>query len=432
MRIRFVVCLFLILILVSAASALDLKQVYIAIDHSGNAVITATYNENPAEYFSVKTASDTVLSEQLSERIHRSTSLICTGYGVSGIRVSQFADVSGNRFETPEIDFSDALSAIPASYHIGIQPDVTIVFPDGYYVVQKSTSVIRPVSHTVSSTRSTTPPLPSGECRQKKTPVSGIIPDQLVPVAAVGAGVAVTAAGLSTLGSLLSTWFAHILAYFQNMIGGMFAGKLADRTKEKRKESAVSPVRSPGLTRREVLVLIAGAVIIGVLLLYAARSPFDPTLIAIYIVMGGIALIAHEVAHWYYNRKYRGQTEVQFWGLGAVIMAITSAVFGCAFAQPTLTVVRSEAPLEKKQIGHIMLAGPLFSIAFALCCLALFPLGGIYRTAGTVGFSVNLLVGVFELLPISPCEGKEIWHWNKIVWAILFIPMMLVYLVVNV
>jgi len=428
---RFLIFIVLILFLIPAVSAFDLKQVYISIDRSGDAVITATYNENPAEFVGIKTASATVLPSQIGNQVQRPTSVICTNYGISGIRVSNFADVNGNRFETPKVDLTAAQASLPSGYSIGVQPDVTIVFPDGYSVVQKSASVIEPVSHTLSA-KSKSPPPPPGQCTEKKTPVSGIIPDQLVPAAAVGAGVAVTAFGLSTFGSLISAWFAHIIAYLQNMIGGIFAGKLADRSKEKRKEAQAPVKQSKGLTRKEILILSAGAVIIGILILYAARLPFTPTLVTIYIVMGGIALIAHEIAHWYFNRKYKSQTEVQFWGLGAVIMAFTAGVFGCAFAQPTLTIVRSEAPLDKRQIGHIMLAGPLFSIAFALCSLALLPLGGLYKTAGEVGFSVNVLVGVFELLPLSPCEGKEIWHWNKYVWALVFIPMLLVYLIVNV
>ncbi|MFA6225529.1 MAG: hypothetical protein WC620_04955 [Methanoregula sp.] len=113
-------------------------------------------------------------------------------------------------------------------------------------------------------------------------------------------------------------------------------------------------------------------------------------------------------------------------------MFLTAWLFGNVFAQPTLTVIRSQIPLEKRSLGLIMLSGPVFSILIAIACLFLIHLGGVFRTAGMLGFSINLLTGVFELLPITPCDGKEVYVWNKCVWALIFIPLVLVYFLVNI
>lgn len=79
-----------------------------------------------------------------------------------------------------------------------------------------------------------------------------------------------------------------------------------------------------------------------------------------------------------------------------------------------------------------MLSGPVFSILIAIACLLLIPLGGIFRTAGMLGFSINLLAAVFKLLPITPCDGKDVFSWNKFVWVLVFFPLVLVYFLVNI
>ncbi len=38
----------------SSASAFELHQVYITVDHRGNAVMDVTYRDNPAEYLGMK------------------------------------------------------------------------------------------------------------------------------------------------------------------------------------------------------------------------------------------------------------------------------------------------------------------------------------------------------------------------------------------
>jgi hypothetical protein len=186
-----------------------------------------------------------------------------------------------------------------------------------------------------------------------------------------------------------------------------------------------------GFTRSELMVIVIGAVILGVLFFYAARLPLDPAKIAVYIVMGGIALMTHEIAHWYMNRKYQSTTEIQFWGMGTILMALTSWLFGSVFAQPTLTVVHEKEPLEKRNLGIVMLSGPVMSLIIAFACLLLIPLGGLFVTAGTIGFSINLLQAVFEMLPVTSCDGRGVYLWNKGVWAVIFIPLLLIYFIAN-
>ena len=435
-----------LLVLIPTVSAFDLQQVYIQIDPQGDATITITYQDNPVEYLGIKTyiATSSPAIEKYQKSLLQSNGktedfkILCASPGAAKLSYPHFASVNGREYSTDAFDLSSygvESQQIMANYNypVDLNADAVIVFPDGYSVEQKGVTRIDPISHTLSD-KKTSPPAPDASCKEdKQLPLSGIIPDEAAPVVAVGAGVAMTGLGLTAFGSAFSAWLAKLLVFVQNALGQVIQGRLSEDEKKKRALTrAESKEIALGFTQRELGVIAVGAVIIGLLFFFAARKPFDLTTVAIYVIMGGLALCAHEIAHWYLNRKYQCSTEVQFWGLGSIIMFLTAWLFGNVFAQPTLTVVRSRIPLEKRSLGLIMLSGPVFSILIAIACLFLIPLGGIFRTAGMLGFSINLLAGVFELLPVTPCDGKEVFAWNKFVWALVFIPLVLIYFLVNI
>jgi len=96
-----------------------------------------------------------------------------------------------------------------------------------------------------------------------------------------------------------------------------------------------------------------------------------------------------------------------------------------------MTQVHEKAPLEKRSLGLIMLSGLVLSVLIAFGCLLLIPLGGLFVTAGMIGFSINLLEAVFEMLPIKPCDGRDVYFWNTAVWAVVFTPLILIYFIAN-
>jgi len=446
MRCSLALVLVFLLVLISPVSAFDLQQVYIQIDPQGDATITITYQDNPVEYLGIKTfiAISSPAIENYQRSLMQSSgkttdfTILCASPGAAKLNFPHFASVNGREYSTDEFDLASygvKSQQVMANYNypLDFSADAIVVFPDGYSVEQKGVTHLAPVSHTLSD-KMISPRAPDASCKKdKQLPLSGIIPDEAAPAVAVGAGVAMTGLGLTAFGSAFSAWLAKLLIFVQNAFGQVIQGRLSEDEKKKRALlAAESKEIAFGFTQREIGVIVVGAVIIGLLFFFAARTPFDVTTVAIYIIMGGLALCAHEIAHWYLNRKYQCSTEVQFWGLGSIIMFLTAWLFGNVFAQPTLTVVRSQVPLEKRSLGLIMLSGPVFSILIAIACLFLIPLGGVFRTAGMLGFSINLLAGVFELLPVTPCDGKEVFSWNRFVWALVFVPLLLIYFLVNI
>jgi hypothetical protein len=71
-------------------------------------------------------------------------------------------------------------------------------------------------------------------------------------------------------------------------------------------------------------------------------------------------------------------------------------------------------------------------VLFALLFLPLVLLGGIFVTVGTIGFSMNLLNGLYELMPFKPMDGKDVYKWNKVWWCVAFFPLLFFYLTVTI
>jgi hypothetical protein len=441
---RLCAVLLFLLLMVSAVQALDLQKTDIRVLPSGDAEITLLYSDNPAEYLGIKAfaaspsaAMEKILGPAISKNGEPlDVKIECVGSGVAQVTVTGFADRQGDTYWTPEITLGGDTAATlqdQSMYPLDLNSDVIIVFPDGYATERQNSPVIPGATHTISGGKTYDAPQVPASCKTRKDlPLSGIIPDEVAPVAAAGVGVAATAAGVSLFGSSLSIWFAKLASFIQNALGQVLQGRLSDREKAARTITySEASGTILGISKKEVGVIAIGAVIIGVLFIFAARIPVTLETVAIYIIMGGVALVFHEIAHWYLNKKYHATTEVQLWGLGTVIMALTAWLFGSVFAQPTLTLVYTETPLEKRSLGLIMLSGPALSLVIAFVCLCMIPFGGIWKTAGSVGFSINLLTAVFDMLPISPCDGKIVYAWDRIVWAVVAIPLLLLYFVVN-
>ena len=120
----------------------------------------------------------------------------------------------------------------------------------------------------------------------------------------------------------------------------------------------------------------------------------------------------------------------------ALLLALISQgqfIFAAPGAVYVMPMVRSygwDYTVNRREMGWISIAGPLANIAIGASFLVMANLGnilgGIYYYAfiaiGLYGFRVNLLLAAFNLLPFGPLDGRKIFSWNPIIWAIITIP----------
>ena len=281
------------------------------------------------------------------------------------------------------------------------------------------------------STATTTVPAPATVVASVPAKPSPLMPAKLAPVAAVVTGVAISVAGSFAAGNtVLSRIWGKITALLRNFTGSESAGMMNVIEIEKR---GIRPAENLsavllGISSREFLVIAISTLGFAAAFILQDHLAIVLTTVLIFVCAGGIATILHDLGHKYCAYRAGCITEYQFWGLGAVTMLLTAWLFGNAFAKPSRTLIRGGNEPSPEVAALIRLAGPLVSMAVATVSLFLIPLGGLFALAGTAGFSMNLLNAVFSLVPVKPNDGVEVWAWNRLVWATVFIPLFALYL----
>jgi parallel beta-helix repeat protein len=190
--------------------------------------------------------------------------------------------------------------------------------------------------------------------------------------------------------------------------------------------------RLSSLLQNNITVSIIGAFILGGA--FTLISSIDKT-IEIFLILsliGGIVGVVPRAVQYFAAGKYRMKTEYRMWWGGIIIIFITTLIgnlFGVArvFGQPVKTKIEQEESYERREIALVMLSGPLVSVLLSGGFLLLYMMQGTYAILAIQGLNMSLLAALVSFLPISPMEGERVFKWNKIVWVIIFVPILLAY-----
>ena len=183
-----------------------------------------------------------------------------------------------------------------------------------------------------------------------------------------------------------------------------------------------------GLSYRELAFAGISIGLLATAFTFAGRLNVSMTTVFLFILMGAIAVIGHELITNIIARQNQCDSEFRMWGLGALILFANAGLFGLAFGKPSRTLVAGTQHLSDRDRGMLMLIGPLVNVIFALISLYLIPLGGLLGAAGAIGFPINIMLGLYVLIPVHPMKGKVIFQWNRLVWAVFFIPLVILYI----
>lgn len=154
---------------------------------------------------------------------------------------------------------------------------------------------------------------------------------------------------------------------------------------------------------------------IGVSLVFAiAMTGLKGTLfiaIPIALITGGIGFLLHEMAHKYVAQRYRCWAEFRA-NNGALLIGLALSLFGVILLAPGGVYIRGAT---KNQHGKIALAGPMMNVIlavlfFGMTRIVAAPLLG---AIAQFGFQINAFLGLFNLIPVFPFDGRAVWLWNK-------------------
>ncbi len=135
----------------------------------------------------------------------------------------------------------------------------------------------------------------------------------------------------------------------------------------------------------------------------------------------GSGFILHELMHKFVAQWYGHWAEfrAQLWGLAAPIPLVLA--LGVIFAAPGAVVISGF--VRQNENGIISAAGPFTNLVIALIALPFTLRIGTAETFGhdlaSAALQVNAVLGIFNLIPFGPLDGRKVLRWNKAVYFVL-------------
>ena len=101
--------------------------------------------------------------------------------------------------------------------------------------------------------------------------------------------------------------------------------------------------------------------------------------------------------------------------------------FGILFAAPGAVMIYG-GKVGRRENGRISLAGPLSNLLLGLAFFMLLSEQGILYEIGRYGVIVNITLALFNMIPFGIFDGKKVWDWNKPVYIVMIIAILLLLL----
>jgi Zn-dependent protease len=127
----------------------------------------------------------------------------------------------------------------------------------------------------------------------------------------------------------------------------------------------------------------------------------------------------HEFAHKLVAQRSGAWAEFRAYPLG-LVLAIMFSLMGFIFAAPGAVYI--QGMVSRSQNGLISIAGPLTNMMLGLLFigLALLLQGGVVAAALYLVGWINVLLAVFNLLPVPPLDGHKVLKWSVPVYIVAF------------
>jgi len=195
--------------------------------------------------------------------------------------------------------------------------------------------------------------------------------------------------------------------------------------------STSSSPSKPIFSRVEIRDILIAWVALAFAFVLAQTSPFGlggssfPVLFLASLVAVGSGFVLHELMHKFTAEHYGYWAEFRMWTYG-IILAIGTALLHFIFAAPGATYIQGYN-VSNRQNGIISLAGPATNITIAIIFLPILQVGsGLLAVIAGYAFSVNLILATFNMIPLMPLDGAKVWRWNKLLWTVIFVPLVLI------
>jgi len=133
----------------------------------------------------------------------------------------------------------------------------------------------------------------------------------------------------------------------------------------------------------------------------------------------GLGFLLHELGHKFVAQKYGCVAEFRAWDQFLYLALGLAVVVGFIFAAPGAVMI--SGMITRKENGIVSVAGPLVNYVLGLLFLGLVFLVPAWANIFMIGFSINMWLGLFNLIPFGPLDGYKVFHWSKAVWGVMVV-----------
>ncbi len=181
--------------------------------------------------------------------------------------------------------------------------------------------------------------------------------------------------------------------------------------------------------------IILAAIVLGAALVFALTISYTKmisldTVLALVNVSVVVNFIVYAVRHFSrlaMDKIHKLHTEYKFWIWGA----ITTVITGWLGNALPLVGYMSKEKTEAKNVeeGRIQFKINLYTFLASLgfFIINLFEPNVIFQMASSLSISIVFV----QMLPFSPFSGKAIFKWKRIKWALISMPILLFYILVQ-
>lgn len=139
------------------------------------------------------------------------------------------------------------------------------------------------------------------------------------------------------------------------------------------------------------------------------------TMFVISLFTAGLGFLLHELAHKFTAQRYGCAAEFRAYDQLLYLAVGLAVAVGFIFAAPGAVMI--SGMITRRENGIISAAGPATNFILGMAFLALGYLLPSLNFAFSVGFMINMWLGLFNLIPFGPLDGLKIFHWNKMIWG---------------
>ncbi len=173
------------------------------------------------------------------------------------------------------------------------------------------------------------------------------------------------------------------------------------------------------ITKAWLAISIAFAFVFSGIVLFRGNllGIFSLSFIKIFVISlftVGLGFLLHELGHKFVAQKYgcvaefRAFDQMLYFAIGLAVLV------GFIFAAPGAVMI--SGTITRRENGIISVAGPLVNYILAMFFMGLIYFYPTAISVASIGFQINLWLGLFNLIPFGNFDGIKIFRWSPPVW----------------